>query len=59
MKVAAEKAKRELSFSIEAQIDIDSLAEGEDLNTVISRIDFEEICQDIFNKFEKPFRTNI
>ncbi len=54
LKVVAEKAKRELSFSIEAQIDIDSLAEGEDLNMTISRIDFENLCEDIFNKLEKP-----
>ncbi len=54
LKVVAEKAKRELSFSIEAQIDIDSLAEGEDLNMSISRIDFENLCEDIFNKLEKP-----
>ena len=54
LKVAAEKAKRELSFSMEAQIDIDSLAEGEDLNMPISRIDFENLCEDIFNKLEKP-----
>ena len=59
LKVAAEKAKRELSFSIEAQIDIDSLAEGEDLNLSISRIDFENLCEEIFNKLEKPLNDAI
>ena len=54
MKIAAEKAKRELSFSAEATIDIDALADGEDLNLTISRSEFEDLCQDIFDKCIPP-----
>ena len=54
LKIAAEKAKRELSFSAEATIDIDALADGEDLNLTISRSEFEDLCQDIFDKCIPP-----
>ena len=54
LKIAAEKAKRELSFSSEATIDIDALADGEDLNMTITRTEFEDLCQDIFDKCIPP-----
>jgi len=54
LKIAAEKAKRELSFSQEATIDVDALADGEDLNMTITRTEFEDLCQDIFDKCIPP-----
>ena len=59
LKITAEKAKRELSFSSEAQIDIDALADGEDLNMTITRSEFEDLCQDIFDRCIPPLDTAI
>jgi len=54
LKVACEKAKRELSLSQQAEIDIDSLAEGKDFNIKITRPQFEDICKDLFIRCIKP-----
>lgn len=43
-----EKAKRILSSAHQAPIECESLAEGEDYNTSISRAKFEELCMDMF-----------
>ena len=48
-----EKAKRTLSSSTVANIEIDSLFEGIDLNTSITRARFNDICNDIFKSFER------
>ena len=48
LRTACERAKRTLSSSSEASIEIDSLFEGEDLYTKISRARFEELCSDLF-----------
>ena len=42
------KAKRELSSEQETHIDIDNLSEEEDLDITISRVDFEEHCNELF-----------
>ena len=54
LKVACEKAKRELSLSQQVEIDIDSLAGGQDFNIKITRPQFEEICNDLFERCLKP-----
>ncbi|XP_022190125.2 heat shock protein 68 [Nilaparvata lugens] len=48
LKTAAERAKRSLSSSTEASIEIDSLIEGIDFFTRVSRTRFEELCADLF-----------
>ncbi|RZF40309.1 hypothetical protein LSTR_LSTR006918 [Laodelphax striatellus] len=48
LKTAAERAKRTLSSSTEASIEIDSLLEGVDFFTKVSRSRFEELCADLF-----------
>ena len=51
---AAEKAKRSLSSSTTANIEVDSLANGIDFNSVLSRAKFESLCNDIFQKTMAP-----
>merc|ERR1712213_53391 len=48
LRTACERAKRTLSSSSEASIEIDSLFEGTDYYTKISRARFEELCADLF-----------
>ena len=51
---ACEKAKRALSASTQATIDIDALMDGRDLNVTITRAKFEELCLDLFKKCIPP-----
>lgn len=48
LRTAAERAKRTLSSSTEANIEIDALYEGIDFYTKISRARFEELNSDLF-----------
>ncbi|KAL4098740.1 hypothetical protein QTP88_023282 [Uroleucon formosanum] len=48
LRTAAERAKRTLSSSSEATIEIDDLMEGIDFYTRVSRARFEELCADLF-----------
>ncbi|CAG2184950.1 HSPA1s [Mytilus edulis] len=48
LRTACEKAKRTLSSSTEANVEIDSLFEGTDFYTKITRARFEELCSDLF-----------
>ena len=54
LKVACEKCKRELSNAQQSSLDVDALAEGEDLQITISRPEFEDLCMESFNKCVKP-----
>jgi L1 cell adhesion molecule like protein len=48
LRSACERAKRTLSSSATAQVEIDSLYEGIDFNTSISRARFEDLCGEYF-----------
>nr|ADR79281.1 Hsp70 [Brachionus ibericus] len=48
LRTACERAKRTLSSSAEATIEVDSLYEGTDFNSKISRARFEELNMDLF-----------
>ena len=48
LRTACERAKRTLSASAQANIEIDSLFEGVDFYTSITRARFEEMCSDLF-----------
>ena len=50
LKALCEKAKINLSSMEETTIDIDSLAEGVDFNITITRPEFENFCQDDFDR---------
>lgn len=48
MRTACERAKRSLSSTAQTTIELDSLYEGIDFNTSITRARFEELCMDLF-----------
>lgn len=54
LKSACERAKRTLSSSTQASIEIDSLHDGLDFYTTITRARFEELCSDLFKQTIKP-----
>ena len=54
LKTACEKAKRTLSSSTTANLEIDSLYEGIDFFTSITRAKFEALCMTLFQKCLDP-----
>ncbi|KAJ8027128.1 Heat shock 70 kDa protein IV [Holothuria leucospilota] len=54
LRTAAERAKRALSSSTQAAIEIDSLHEGVDFYTTITRARFEDLCSDLFRACLEP-----
>jgi len=54
LRTACERAKRTLSASAQASIEIDSLFEGIDFYTSITRARFEELCSDLFKGTLEP-----
>ncbi|KAF6201496.1 hypothetical protein GE061_003887 [Apolygus lucorum] len=54
LRTAAERAKRTLSSSTEANVEIDALHDGVDFYTKISRARFEELCADLFRNTLQP-----
>jgi heat shock protein 1/8 len=54
LRTACERAKRTLSSAAQTSIEIDSLFEGLDFYTSITRARFEELCQDLFRSTMDP-----
>jgi L1 cell adhesion molecule like protein len=54
LQTACENAKKTLSASTIANIEIDSLMDGNDLCTTITRAKFEDLCSDLFKKTILP-----
>jgi len=54
LRTACERAKRNLSSSANAQIEIDSLFEGVDFYSSITRARFEDLCADLFRGTIEP-----
>nr|XP_053643287.1 LOW QUALITY PROTEIN: heat shock 70 kDa protein cognate 1-like [Cherax quadricarinatus] len=54
LRTACERAKRTLSSSTQASVEIDSLYEGIDFYTSITRARFEELCSDLFRGTLEP-----
>ena len=54
LRTACERAKRSLSSATQAHIEIDSLYEGTDFNSIITRAKFEELNMDYFRKCMEP-----
>jgi L1 cell adhesion molecule like protein len=54
LRTACERAKRTLSSATQASIEIDSLMDGIDFYTSISRARFEELCMDMFRATIEP-----
>ncbi len=57
LRTACEKAKRVLSTSAQATVEIEGFWEGEDLRTTITRARFESICKVDFDKCMEPVRA--
>ncbi|CUM66370.1 uncharacterized protein PRCAT00004034001 [Priceomyces carsonii] len=54
LRTACERAKRSLSSSAQTSVEIDSLFEGIDFYTSITRARFEELCADLFRSTMDP-----
>ena len=59
VRASCEKAKITLSSATQAIVDIDGLVNGEDLNVVITRSKFEDLCMDLFKKCMLPLENVI
>uniref|UniRef100_A0A914Z771 Heat shock protein 70 n=1 Tax=Panagrolaimus superbus TaxID=310955 RepID=A0A914Z771_9BILA len=59
LRTACERAKRTLSSSTQASIEIDSLFEGIDFYTSITRARFEELCADLFRNTMDPVEKSL
>nr|WCD24762.1 Tyr p 28 allergen [Tyrophagus putrescentiae] len=59
LRTACERAKRTLSSSTQASIEIDSLYEGIDFYSSITRARFEELCADLFRSTLNPVETSL
>uniref|UniRef100_A0A7S0YRZ0 Heat shock protein 70 n=1 Tax=Polytomella parva TaxID=51329 RepID=A0A7S0YRZ0_9CHLO len=54
LRTACERAKRTLSSAAQTSIELDSLYEGIDFYSNITRARFEELCMDLFRKCMEP-----
>lgn len=54
LRTACEKAKRSLSSSTQATIEVDTLADGVDYQTTITRAKFESMCEPFFKRTVAP-----
>ncbi|XP_060526373.1 heat shock 70 kDa protein cognate 2 [Cylas formicarius] len=54
LRTACERAKRTLSSSTEASLEIDALHDGVDFYSKITRARFEELCMDMFRSTLQP-----
>merc|ERR1711935_909869 len=54
LRTACERAKRTLSSSTNANVEIDHLHDGHDFNSSITRARFEDLCGDYFRKSLEP-----
>merc|ERR1712226_812468 len=54
LRTACERAKRTLSASTQAYLEIDGLFEGVDFTSSITRAKFEDLCMDYFHGFHTP-----
>lgn len=59
LRTACERAKRTLSSSTQASIEIDSLFEGIDFYSSITRARFEELCADLFRSTLDPVEKSL
>ena len=59
LRTACERAKRTLSSSAQASVEIDSLFEGIDFYTSITRARFEDLCGDLFRGTLDPVEKSL
>lgn len=54
LRTACERAKRILSSTTQANIEVDSLIDGIDINLTLTRAKFESLCEPLFRKAISP-----
>jgi L1 cell adhesion molecule like protein len=54
LRTACEQAKRTLSSATVATVELDSLHDGQDFSSTITRAKFENLCEDLFRKTMEP-----
>ena len=54
LRTVVERAKRTLSSSTQAAVEVDSLAEGHDFNLTLTRAKFEQLCEPLFKRTTAP-----
>jgi len=54
LRTSCERAKRTLSSATQAQIEVDSLADGNDFSTTLTRAKFESLCEVFFRRCMGP-----
>jgi L1 cell adhesion molecule like protein len=54
LRTACERAKHTLSSATQANIEVDSLAEGNDFSLVLTRAKFEQLCDAVFRRTVAP-----
>jgi L1 cell adhesion molecule like protein len=54
LRTVVERAKRTLSSSTQTTIEVDSLADGCDLNMTLTRAKFEQLCEPLFKRTTAP-----
>lgn len=54
LRTACERAKRTLSSATQATVEVDSLADGHDFQTVLTRAKFESMCESFFRRTVAP-----
>lgn len=54
LRTACEKAKRTLSSTTQAGIEVDSLSEGSDFQVMLTRAKFESLCESFFKRTLAP-----
>jgi L1 cell adhesion molecule like protein len=54
LRTVVERAKRTLSTSTQASVEVDGLADGHDFNMAITRAKFEQLCDGLFKKCIAP-----
>ena len=54
LRTVCERAKRTLSTSTQTIIEVDSIAEGHDMNITLTRAKFEQMCDSLFRRTVAP-----
>ena len=57
IRLAAERVKKTLSISTQGMLEVDSVAEGIDMQFMLTRAKFETLCDDLFRKTLAPVES--
>jgi len=57
LRLAAERVKKTLSTSSQAMLEVDSIAEGIDMQIMLTRAKFESLCDDLFRSTMAPVES--